>query len=623
MKLPAFISDLFRKPKALEQKRSYNAAVLSRLNSDWLATGNSADSEIRGGVRLLRQRCRELERNNDYVRRYLKLMSNNVLGHCGIGLQMKIKERVLKDKQWVEKYDDLANNIIEDAWESWGKSATCTIGKNRTWLDVQKLALRSVVRDGAVLIRKHYPEGNKFRFALELIEIDQLDDQYFQTDKDGSITKMGIKTASTGEVVSYFILRDHPGELYKPRTMGKWVEEVPAKFIIHLYDPERVGQTAGVPWLVSAMVRLKNLGAYEEAEVIASRIGAAKMGFLIPNATATGGYVGDDDGRGNKYMEVEPGSIETLPRGYDFKAFDPTHPSTAFQQFVKATLRGISAGLGVSYTSLANDLEGVNYSSIRAGLLEEREEWKTVQQWFISWFITPIFEEWLAMAAISKALTNSESGPVLPAAKLEKWNQPEWKPRRWDWVDPLKDLQASVLAVEKGFKSRRQIIAEGGGDVQDVFSDISADDDLADQYDLDFTPESGQQSNTQPTTPDAPDDPTKMAAAGMKALMAESDNRHREMLQAIKPIPAAPVTITLSGDIIPAVVQGAREQLVESPPVVRRLTIGRNDKGEITEILSGNVAQPRPEEPPPAKLKLTMIRNEDGLITEMLREDSP
>ena len=499
-----------RKPKAEETKqRSYNGADFSRLNSDWLATGASADTEIKGGLKALRNRCREMERNNDYARRYFKLIQNNVLGHCGIGLQMKIKERVKKDGVWVERYDSLANNIIEDAFSEWARKSFCTIGKNLTWRDVQKLVLRSTARDGACLIRKHYPASNKFRFALELIEIDKLDTDYSATDSDGSLTKLGIKYDKLNQVVGYYILRDHPGELYQPRTFGKWIEFVPAEQILHIYDPERIGQSTGVPWLISSMTRLKNLSAYEESELVASRVSASKMGFLIPNATASGGYTGQDDGRGNKFMDVEPGSIETLPRGYDFKSFDPSHPSTAFIGFVKATLRGISAGLGVSYVSLANDLESVNYSSIRAGLLEEREEWKTVQEWFVEWFIRPVFEEWLAMAAMNGALKNSEGGPALPVAKLDKWNQPEFKPRRWDWVDPLADLQASVLAVEKGFKSRRAIISEGGGDIEDTFSELAADEELADEFDLEFG-ESDQQANVQQAMPDAPDetDPT-------------------------------------------------------------------------------------------------------------------
>lgn len=503
------ILDIFRrKPKAKPQTngfRNYNGADLSRLTSDWLASNTSADAEMRGNLKILRSRCREMERNSDYARRYFKLVINNVLGHSGVGLQMKVRERVKKKDKWVQRYDTLANNIVEDAFHAWSQARYCTIGKQHTWVDVQKLALRSVARDGAVLVRKHYPREHPHKFAIELLEIDQLDDDYNATHADMSVTRLGVRRAKDGRVIGYWILTDHPGDLYQMRSNGKYSSFVEANRIIHLYDPERVGQTTGVPWLISSMVRLRNLTAYEEAEVVAARISAAKMGFLVPNETANSEYSGAEDGKGNKYMEVEPGSIEQLPRGFDFKAFDPSHPSTAFKDFVKATLRGISGGLGVSYTSLANDLESVNYSSIRAGLLEEREEWKTVQQWFISWFIRPVFEEWLMSAAVAGALKNSEGGPTLPASKFDKWNQPEFKPRRWPWVDPLNDLQAAVLSVDKGFNSRRQIISEGGGDIEDTFADIEADEDLAEQHGLDFASDSKMQANAQQEKPDAPD----------------------------------------------------------------------------------------------------------------------
>ncbi|MCI0539082.1 MAG: phage portal protein [Verrucomicrobiales bacterium] len=73
-------------------------------------------------------------------------------------------------------------------------------------------------------------------------------------------------------------------------------------------------------------------------------------------------------------MEVSPGQFETRPVGFEFQTFDPQHPTQAFPFFVKTFLRGIASGLGVSYNTLANELEGVNFSSIRAGVSDEREE---------------------------------------------------------------------------------------------------------------------------------------------------------------------------------------------------------------------------------------------------------
>jgi capsid protein len=67
----------------------------------------------------------------------------------------------------------------------------------------------------------------------------------------------------------------------------------------------------------------------------------------------------------------------------------------------------------------------------------------------------------------------------LPAAKYDKFSTIEWKPRRWPWVDPLKDVQANVVSVENGFKSRRAIISEAGGDIEDTFEEIAADNQLA------------------------------------------------------------------------------------------------------------------------------------------------
>lgn len=488
--------------------RSFLAAIQSRLTQDWVTTNQSADAALKYDVKTMRDRARDLERSENYVRRYFKLLENNVLGANGVGLQMKIREAAKNAKgQFVERYDARANSIIEAAFYKWNRREFCDYCQNYSWPDLQRLALRSTARDGGVMFRKHYSQDNPFRFAIEPLEIDHLDVDFNTTPTQGTMVKMGVEYQGA-RVVAYHIKRAHPGEQFQYVASGVWRERVPAKEIIHLFMPERIGQSVGAPWVHSAVMGLRHLAKYSEAEVVAARSSAAKMGFLVPNSTAAPpGYTGATDSSGNKYMEVEPGSIEQLPFGYDFKAFDPTHPNSAFKDFVKAQLREISAGLGVSYTSLANDLEAVNFSSIRAGLLEEREEWKAIQRWFVERFVQPVFEEWLLMSLTAGAVTDGVL--TLPVNKFDKFNAPEFKPRRWDWVDPISDMQASVLAVEKGFKSRRQIIAEAGGDVEDVFADIAADDDLAEQHGLDFSADAKNEANTTAAMPKGSNDTGK------------------------------------------------------------------------------------------------------------------
>jgi len=480
--------------------RSFLAAIQSRLTQDWVVTNQSADSALRYDVKTMRDRARALERDENYMRRYLKLVENNVLGADGIGFQSKIRETAKNESgKFVERYDTRANGAVEKSHRKWSRREFCDFTQCNSWAEIQRIALRSAVRDGGVLLRKHYPEDNPYRFALEPIEIDHLDVDYNASFSPGTIVKMGVQY-SGARVAGYWILKNHPGETFQYVGPGLWREFVPAARIIHLHRPDRIGQSVSPPWIHSATTGLRHLSKYSEAEVVAARSAAAKMGFLVPTQTAAPpGYTGATDTAGNKYMEVEPGSIEQLPFGYDFKSFDPSHPNSAFKDFVKAQLREISAGLGVSYTSLANDLESVNFSSIRAGLLEEREEWKAIQNWFVERLVMPVFEEWLQMALVAGAVTDGNL--VLPVAKFDKFNQPEFKPRRWDWVDPLSDMQASVLAVEKGFKSRRQIIAEAGGDIEDTFQDISADEDLAETHGLDFSATAKNEANTAAAMP--------------------------------------------------------------------------------------------------------------------------
>ena len=51
----------------------------------------------------------------------------------------------------------------------------------------------------------------------------------------------------------------------------------------------------------------------------------------------------------------------------------------------------------------------------------------------------------------------------------------QWIPPRWDWVDPLKDIQAQVLAMEAGITSRRKVVEATGYDVEEIDRENAAD----------------------------------------------------------------------------------------------------------------------------------------------------
>ena len=179
-------------------------------------------------------------------------------------------------------------------------------------------------------------------------------------------------------------------------------------------------------------------------------------------------------------MNAEAGVFEQLPEGMDFKAFDPTHPTSAFEPFTTSVLRSIASGLNISYHALSNDLTSVNYSSIRQGALEDRSMYQLYQQFVIEHFVNPIFKAWLEMA-ISSGYIN------LPISKFDKFaNAINYIPRSFAWIDPLKEMQSNVLGLQNGTITYSDISAAYGRDTEELFEQHQKEVELAKQYGIEL-----------------------------------------------------------------------------------------------------------------------------------------
>ena len=67
----------------------------------------------------------------------------------------------------------------------------------------------------------------------------------------------------------------------------------------------------------------------------------------------------------------------------------------------------------------------------------------------------------------------------IPTQRFDKFASPKWQARGWEWVDPLKDAKANLQELQMGTKSRADILAEKGKDIEDVFEQLKAESDLA------------------------------------------------------------------------------------------------------------------------------------------------
>ena len=202
------------------------------------------------------------------------------------------------------------------------------------------------------------------------------------------------------------------------------------------------------------MLSMRHLNQFEVAEVIAARSEAEKLGFF--KETGEGRYEGEDDGTGRLIAPSSPGQWERLPAGVEPHSLDPSHPNSNFPDFRKAILRQICAGLPVNYNIIAQDLEGVSFSSIRQGVLSERDSWRVMQNFFADSLICPIYERALLMALTSGQIEG------LSERDYSRLVYKEISGRNWHWVDPVRDIEAKEREVALGINSRQNIAREAG-----------------------------------------------------------------------------------------------------------------------------------------------------------------
>ena len=521
------------------QVRRFNAAKIDRLSADWLSTEQSLNAELRSDLNRLRSRGRDLVQNNDYAVKFRGMVENNIIGPAGIRLQVRVQDSPGKP-------DRLANAAIEAAWLDWCAKADIT-GK-QTLRDLCETLVGGLPSDGEFLVRMVVGADarNKYNFALQVIDVDRIDTTYHTANgPNGNTVIMGVEVDTYRRPVALHLFAAHPND---GSTSSRQRIRIPTDETLHRFRVERAEQMRGIPWMSAGMLSLYHLGNFKLSALLAAEHGANHYGFFTtPDGASPIGALDAD----NQQVSVsQPGTYDTLPTGTGFVAHESKYPNEVFGPFVKTTLQRIASGWRVAYHSLANDLEGVSYSSIRSGSLEERDRWSSDQQWFVDAFMEPVFMRWLQTALLSGAIT-MPNGSALPASKFDKFSKHEWQPRRWEWVDPKGDMEAKILAVKAGLMAPQDLAAAMGYDFDDTLAAIAMAQKLAADMGVQLTaydPTPG----SQPAAPAAP------APVAAKALDSELVLELRSQIAALRQpaSPAAPA-LALSVDVTASAMDAA------------------------------------------------------------------
>jgi lambda family phage portal protein len=458
--------------KRVSMKRIFQAASNTRLEQSWNVTPTTVDAWIYQHWSTLVARSREQGQNNDHARKFVQLCRDNIAGPMGFALMANIK-----DPNGTP--DTLASDAIEDGFARFSKRGVFDVTKQHSRKSVERLIASTLPTDGEFIAIARYGRNlNEFGFAVQIVDPVLLDPAHYQDLGNGRVIRHGIEMDENNAPVAYHFRRFDERQMGYIQGLSRDYDRVPAENVCHIFLPEVVGQKRGLPWMRTALWRMRMLGGFEDAALVNARVGAAKMGFFRnPD--------GDDVDTDELPMDGDPGTFEDIGNR-EFVAFNPTFPDQSIDPFTKTMLRSISSGLNVSYNNLASDLTSVNFSSIRQGALDEREVWKGLQELLVEQWNEWLYEKWLQRALLAEAVT--VAGKPLRYDRIAKYRAVSWQGRRWGWIDPQAEMAANEKAIAMRIKTRSEVIRETSGrDSADVWSEFRRDDD--DMAALGVTPE--------------------------------------------------------------------------------------------------------------------------------------
>jgi len=449
----------------------YEAAAATRRTTGWLPATSDINTLVFRNLDTLRARSRDMVRRNPWAANALDAFVGNAIG-TGIKPQSLHPDPRLKEQ-------------IQELWLRWTDEADAS--GLTDFYGLQALACRAVMEAGECLIRlrpRLPKDGLTVPLQLQLLEPEHLPTGESRRLENGNYIRAGIEFDLIGRRVAYWLYREHPFDTLNPVASTELVR-VPADSVLHLFRPIRPGQLRGQPWLTQVLVKLYELDQYDDAELLRKKTAAMFAGFILKNApedqmlgeTAT-------DQSGTAQAGLEPGTLQVLLPGEDIKFSTPADVGANYETFMRVQLRSIAAGMGITYEQLTGDLTGVNYSSIRAGLLEFRRRCEQFQHQVIVYqFCRPVWQRWIEAALLSGALPKQGDVALYYDAK--------WIPPGFAWVDPLKDIKAQIMAVRAGFKSRSEVVSEQGYDAEVIDREIAADNARARELGLNYDTDPG------------------------------------------------------------------------------------------------------------------------------------
>jgi len=448
---------------ALIRAQGYKNA---RSPGNWIGASRSADGEISTDLVALRNRSRQLCRDDSVASGIIRTFTQNIIG---VGIRPQARTGV-----------DAKNKALEAVYKDRNQDLTPADGT--TTFENHALLVGEILQDGDVLRHVMF-ESHGAEF--ETIEADRLATPFGKKASGSNTIQDGVERAPGGRPVRYWVTKGHPVGTNDLRNATDFVSVKP-EFVRHLRRINRTGQTRGVPLFHACLQDLADIDLLLEASLKRMQVAACFAAFIKSGASLDDMLPNTANVLADKYgydvdQYIQPGQMFRLHPGEEIQTLSPNFPTPELGPFVVTMARRIGAACGINWQQVLRDFSGANYSSARTDLLESRITFSVFQQWFTEFYLD---WEWRQIMQGARFAGDPRMNGIsdVDIASV-RWIAPGWK-----WVDPVKEAQGAQIELEMGITSLRDLVAQKGGDWEDIqeqrILEEAREKELREQYGL-------------------------------------------------------------------------------------------------------------------------------------------
>lgn len=388
-----------------------------------------------------------------------------------------------------EEANELQNKM-EWLWYEWNNE--CHYRNILSFDFLQALAVRSLVRNGEFL---HLPvmelrPGNKFALKIQDIKPHRLCTP--SDKKSDPLIHDGVEITATGVPTHYWIYSPRPSNiiLLDKNYSSSDFRRIPAmtghrKGIFHIYMPHEEEQYRGISALSAGIKFFKHFNDAIDYELIAQILTASFPVFISQESKAALPYNVQKDEKSKEpryYQEINAGSVMYGNEGEKPEILESKRPSQNFLAFCELVLRAASASLGLPYEEVSKDFSKTTYSSARAAMLEAWKIYLVYRKFFERHYCQPLWNMVMEEAYLRKYLEipkHIDFYKAMPLLCNCRWIGPSR-----GYIDPLKEIQANIEAINAGLMARAEAIAERGNDFDETVNQLAYEESRMQQLQL-------------------------------------------------------------------------------------------------------------------------------------------